>query len=63
LSRRQLSASARALNIDVPISSLDTTSQLKFTSSDIENAKAAIAAGEKQVTAAQARFWKPRRKT
>jgi membrane fusion protein (multidrug efflux system) len=56
LSRRQLSASARALNIDVPISSLDTTSQLKFTSSDIENAKAAIAAGEKQVTAAQARI-------
>jgi membrane fusion protein, multidrug efflux system len=49
-------ASARALNIDVPISSVDTASQLKFTSSDIENAKAAIAAGEKQVTAAQARI-------
>ncbi|MFY9741026.1 MAG: HlyD family secretion protein [Candidatus Sulfotelmatobacter sp.] len=49
-------ASARALNIDVPISSVDTTSQLKFTSSDIENAKAAIAAGEKQVSAAQARI-------
>jgi membrane fusion protein (multidrug efflux system) len=49
-------ASARALNIDVPISSVDTTSQLKFTSSDIENAKAAIAAGEKQVAAAQARI-------
>jgi membrane fusion protein (multidrug efflux system) len=49
-------ASARALNIDVPISSVDTTSQLKFTSSDIENAKAAIAAGEKRVTAAQARI-------
>jgi membrane fusion protein, multidrug efflux system len=48
-------ASARALNIDVPISSVDTASQLKFTSSDIENAKAAIAAGEKQVAAAQAR--------
>jgi membrane fusion protein, multidrug efflux system len=47
-------ASARALNIDVPISSVDTTSQLKFTSSDIENAKAAIAASEKQVAAAQA---------
>src|SRR5580693_8774465 len=29
-------ASARALNIDVPISSVDTASQLKFTSSDIE---------------------------
>jgi membrane fusion protein (multidrug efflux system) len=49
-------ASARALNIDVPITSVDTTSQLKFTSSDIENAKAAIAAGEKQVAAAQARI-------
>ena len=49
-------ASARALNIDVPVSSIDTTSQLKFTSSDIENAKAAIAAGEKQVAAAQARI-------
>ncbi len=49
-------ASARALNIDVPISSVDTISQLKFTSSDIENAKAAIAAGEKQVAAAQARI-------
>src|SRR5580692_488493 len=49
-------ASARALNIDVPISSVDTGSQLKFTSSDIENAKSAIAAGEKRVTAAQARI-------
>jgi membrane fusion protein, multidrug efflux system len=49
-------AAARALNIDVPISSVDTESQLKFTSSDIENAKAAIAAGEKQVAAAQARI-------
>jgi membrane fusion protein, multidrug efflux system len=49
-------AAARALNIDVPISTVDTTSQLKFTSSDIENAKAAIAAGEKQVAAAQARI-------
>lgn len=49
-------ASARALNIDVPISSVDTSSQLKFTSSDLENAKAAIAAGEKQVAAAEARI-------
>src|SRR5579872_27470 len=39
-------ASARALNIDVPISSVDTASQLESTSSDIEDAKAAIAAGE-----------------
>ena len=49
-------ASARALNIDVPISSVDTASQLEFTSSDIGDAKAAIAAGEKQVAAAQARI-------
>lgn len=49
-------ASARALNIDVPISSVDTASQLKFTLSDIERAKAAIAAGEKQVAAAKARI-------
>ena len=49
-------ASARALNIDVPISSVDTNSQLKFTSSDVENAKAAIAASEKQVAAAGARI-------
>jgi membrane fusion protein, multidrug efflux system len=48
-------AAARALKIDVPISSVDTDSQLRFTSSDIDDAKAAIAAGEKQVAAAQAR--------
>ena len=49
-------ASARALNIDVPVTSVDTSSQLKFTSSDIENAKAAIASSEKQVAAAEARI-------
>jgi membrane fusion protein, multidrug efflux system len=49
-------ASARALSIDVPISSVDTASQLKYTSSDMEEAKDAIAAGEKQVSAAQARI-------
>ncbi len=48
-------ASAHSLNIDVPISTVDTSSQLKFTSSDVENAKAAIAAAEKQVAAAKAR--------
>src|ERR1700722_15727096 len=48
-------ATARSLNIDVPISSVDTSSQLQFTGSDIENAKAAIAASEKQVAAAKAR--------
>ena len=49
-------AAARALNIDVPISSVDTASQLKFTSSDIENEKSAISAGEKRVAAAHARI-------
>ena len=48
-------ATAKGLNIDVPISSVDTASQLKFTSSDIENAEAAIQAAEKQATAAHAR--------
>lgn len=47
-------ASARALNMDVPVSSVESASQLKFTSSDIESAKAAIAAGEKRVAAAEA---------
>jgi membrane fusion protein, multidrug efflux system len=47
-------ASARALNIDVPISSVVSASQLESTSSDIDDAKAAIAAGQKQVAAARA---------
>src|SRR5271170_4801733 len=37
-------AAAKSSNIDVPISSVDTSSQLKFTSSDIKNAEAAIQA-------------------
>ena len=48
-------AAAESLNIDVPISSVDSSSQLKFTSSDIQNAQAAIAAAEKEVAAAHAR--------
>lgn len=40
-------ATAESLGIDVPVSSVDTSSQLKFTSSDIDNAKAAIEADEK----------------
>jgi membrane fusion protein, multidrug efflux system len=48
-------AAAKSLNIDVPISTVDTSSQLEFTSSDIENAKAAIEAAEKQAAAAHAR--------
>src|ERR1700689_86414 len=34
-------AAAESLNIDVPISSVNSSSQLKFTSSDIKNAEAA----------------------
>jgi membrane fusion protein, multidrug efflux system len=48
-------ATAKSLDIDVPISSVDTSSQLKFTSSDIKNAEAAIRASEKRVVAAHAR--------
>jgi membrane fusion protein, multidrug efflux system len=48
-------ATAHGANIDVPVSSVDTSSQLKFTSSDIKNAEAAIEAAEKQAAAAHAR--------
>lgn len=48
-------AAAKSLNVDVPISSVDSSSQLKFTSSDIRNAEAAIQAADKQAAAAHAR--------
>ncbi len=48
-------AAARSSNIDVPVSFVDTSSQLKFASSDITNAQAAIQAAEKQAAAAHAR--------
>lgn len=48
-------ATANGLNIDVPVSSVDTASQLKFTSSDIRDAEAAIQAAEKEAAAAHAR--------
>ncbi len=48
-------ATARGLNIDVPVSSVDTSSQLKFTSSDITSARAAIQAAKKEAAAAHAR--------
>ena len=47
-------ATAQALNVTVPITSISTTSQLTFTASDIENANAAIIAAQKQETAARA---------
>ena len=48
-------ATARSLNIDVPVASVNTSSQLKFTSSDINDAEAAIQAAEDQAAAAHAR--------
>ncbi len=47
-------ANAQSLNITVPITSISTESQLKFTASDIENANAGIVAAEKQLAAAHA---------
>jgi len=47
-------ATAQSLNITVPITSVNTSSQLKSTASDVENAEAGIIAAEKQLTAAHA---------
>ena len=49
-------ATAQSLNITVPITSVNTSSQLKSTASDIENADAGIIAAERQVTAAHAQL-------
>lgn len=48
-------ATSKSLNIDVPITSVDSSSELKYTSSDIKNAEAAIQAAEKEASAAHAR--------
>lgn len=45
-------ATARSLNITVPITSVNSASQLKFTASGIEDARAAVNAAEKQLAAA-----------
>jgi membrane fusion protein, multidrug efflux system len=47
-------ATARSLNITVPITSVNSSSQLKFTASGIEDANAGVIAAERQVTAARA---------
>lgn len=47
-------ATARSLNITVPITSVSTASQIKFTASDVEGSRAGVAAAEKQLSAAQA---------
>ena len=49
-------ATARSLNLNVPITSVTTSSQLKFTASDVESARAGIAAAEKQLAAAHAQL-------
>src|ERR1700691_6159823 len=45
-------ATAQSLNITVPITSVNTSSQLKFASSDIDTATAGVIAAERQLTAA-----------
>ena len=49
-------ATAQSLNVTVPITSVNTSSQLKITASDIDNAKAGIVAAEQQLTAAHAQL-------
>jgi membrane fusion protein, multidrug efflux system len=47
-------ATAQSLNITIPITSVSTDSQLKYTASDVETAAAGIAAAQKQLVAAHA---------
>lgn len=47
-------ATARSLNINVPIASISTSSQLKSAASDVGNAGAGVIATEKQLAAAHA---------
>jgi membrane fusion protein (multidrug efflux system) len=47
-------ATARSLNINVPITSVNTSSQLTFSASDVDSASAGIIAAEKQLVAARA---------
>lgn len=49
-------ATAQSLNITVPITSVNTTSQLTSSASDIVNASAGITAAQKQLTAAHAQL-------
>src|SRR6202162_6115336 len=49
-------ATAQSLNITVPITSVNTSSHLRFTASGIEDANAGGAAAEKQLTAAHAQL-------
>jgi membrane fusion protein (multidrug efflux system) len=49
-------ATAQSLNITVPITSVNTSSQLTFTASGIEDANAGVIAAERQLTAAHAQM-------
>jgi membrane fusion protein (multidrug efflux system) len=49
-------ATAQSLNINVPIASVNSTTQLNFTASGVEDAGAAIANAENQVAAAHAQL-------
>jgi len=49
-------ATAQSLNITVPITSVNSSSQLTSTESDIENTKAGVIAAEKQLNAAHAQL-------
>jgi membrane fusion protein, multidrug efflux system len=49
-------ATARSLNITVPITTVNTSSQLKFAASGVEDAKAAVAAADRQLSAAHAQL-------
>ena len=49
-------ATAQSLNINVPITSVNTSSQLKFAASGVEDAGAGIANAENQVAAAHAQL-------
>jgi membrane fusion protein, multidrug efflux system len=47
---------AQSLNITVPITSVNTSSQLRFTASGVEDASAGVTAAERQLTAAHAQL-------
>lgn len=49
-------ATARSLNITVPITSVNTSSQLMFTAFGVEDANAAVAGAERQLSAAHAQL-------
>jgi len=49
-------ATAQSLNINVPVTSVSSSSQLRFTAADVENARAGVVAAEKQLVAAHAQL-------